>query len=210
MISLQQNVLDLVWNRLPGNTIDEKEMYIINLDNDRIKIPLMNRVREYKKIREFVDERDQERRIKMFVYGFYDDSDSDSDSDSDNNYYDNYDYIIKYKLVIKYFPEYINLQDNESYNALILASVTDKIDLVQLLIDNNANLDVQDNFGYNALHHAVRYNNFNVVKLLVNNGINLNTKTLTGETALDFAIFEEHNNIEQFLRNNNAKKSSEI
>lgn len=95
------------------------------------------------------------------------------------------------KLVDTYID--INYKTKYSnYTLLMLASEYakkgDNQEIVQLLIDKGADINLQDWNGWTALHKAARFSRDgsteNVVKMLIDAGANLDLKTKYGTTAL--------------------------
>lgn len=92
--------------------------------------------------------------------------------------------------------EYIMLHNSSELNkkndigltALMLACrnsfVYSSKNVVLMLINAGANLDLQDDLGRTALMHACSYNAENIVKLLVDAGANVNLKDCFNENAL--------------------------
>lgn len=57
-------------------------------------------------------------------------------------------------------------------------------DIIQLLLENGANLSVVDNLNRSVLECAVLHNKTASVILLLNNNVNVNTKCKNGGTCL--------------------------
>ena len=67
---------------------------------------------------------------------------------------------------------------------LMHASERRQTELVKLLIENNADLNIQDNYGETALIYNAKRGQTEIVKLLIDNNADLNIKANYGETAL--------------------------
>jgi len=53
--------------------------------------------------------------------------------------------------------------------------IKDNLEIVKLLIENGANINIQNNYLTSSLHNAVfLIDNFEIVKLLIENGANIN------------------------------------
>jgi len=65
-----------------------------------------------------------------------------------------------------------------------LATSRSHIDIVSLLLDNNARVDSYDGNGGTALVLAIRLNLASVVRILIDRGANLEWKTIYGDTPL--------------------------
>ena len=66
--------------------------------------------------------------------------------------------------------------------------------MVELLLENGAEINAQDNHGLTALHRAVVYGNTEASKVLLENGIDVNLQDKSDYTALGVALrgdFEE-------------------
>src|SRR5208283_2494832 len=116
------------------------------------------------------------------------------------NYYpllllDNNDLIMKYILknkllnieLTKFIIENkfnLNLKDNYGRTELILSSLYNHKDIVELLINASADLNLKDNAGNTALILVSLYNNKDIAELLINAGADLNLKNNAGYTAL--------------------------
>ena len=87
---------------------------------------------------------------------------------------------------------------------LIWAEHWGRTELVQLLIDNNANLNVTDNYGATALIRAASSGHTEIVKLLIDNDANLNVTDNHGATALIRAASSGHTEIVKLLIDNDA------
>ena len=82
-------------------------------------------------------------------------------------------YLIKNGAVIN--EHYI---DAGGWTPLIAASAQGHIKIVELLIENNADINATDNNEYNALWYALKNNHLEVAKLLIKKGILINEKIL--------------------------------
>ena len=77
-------------------------------------------------------------------------------------------------------------------------------EVMKLLIDRGANLNVLTGMHMTALEHVVFRNNMEAVKLLVEKGADVNQKDKGGETALDRAIGDFHRPIAEYLAGHGA------
>jgi len=83
--------------------------------------------------------------------------------------------------------EEINKQDNKGNTALHWAALQGQQELIQLLIDNNANVNAQNFVGETALILAASHGFDSVVSVLLENGANPNIANLDGATAVHFS-----------------------
>jgi len=103
--------------------------------------------------------------------------------------------------VIQLVNDYINYEDNLYARTPLYYSLYNGYDeMVKLLIENGADVNIQDDYGKTPLQLAVEYNNDEMVKLLIENGADLNiqnndTSALSemepgmGNTSLHWAIY---------------------
>ena len=116
----------------------------------------------------------------------------------------------------------LDIQDNEGKTALIwavkkeyleeghfeeeyfLKIEKEYLEIVKLLVENGADLDIQDNEGKTALIWAVKKEYFKIVKLLVENRADLDIQDNEGKTALIWASIKENFKIVKLLVENGA------
>lgn len=89
-------------------------------------------------------------------------------------------------------------------SCLCKAAFDGHINLVKLLIDKGAKLELSTSKGETALHGACYRGNFEVVKLLLEANVNVNSKTNAGQTPLFFADVSKDNRIRNLLAENGA------
>ena len=88
-----------------------------------------------------------------------------------------------------------NIANNNSVVALNMCSRIGDIEMIEMLLDNNARLDTQDQFGITALMSAAAENHIETCRLLIKYGADVNVFSITqNSTALTAAI--ENNNID--------------
>ena len=75
------------------------------------------------------------------------------------------------------------------WSALALAAAAGHGDVVGLLLDQGANVDIQWDFGRTALHEAAIFGRASVVELLLARGAAVDVRDLNGETALHGAAW---------------------
>ncbi|MDO9163340.1 MAG: ankyrin repeat domain-containing protein [Methylococcaceae bacterium] len=80
------------------------------------------------------------------------------------------------------------LKNHDGIYPLILASQQGRHDVIEFLLEQNAELDVIDQYGNNALWAACYADNSDCIAALIQVGININHQNLaSGATALMFA-----------------------
>lgn len=88
----------------------------------------------------------------------------------------------------------INYQNEYGNTPLILASGTaDNLNIVEILINNNADLNLGNNLNCNALFNASKSENIDIVKLLLESKANPNIKDSDGLTILYRVILDRMN-----------------
>jgi ankyrin repeat protein len=73
------------------------------------------------------------------------------------------------------------------------------LEVVRLLLTNNADVNAKDKGGWTPLHIAASYGCKEVVKLLLAKKADVNAKTFDGETSLSRAIYFGHSEIVEML-----------
>jgi len=99
----------------------------------------------------------------------------------------------------------INAQNIFRENALILATKHNHENLVQILLNNNANVNPRVQPGKSALLVASMFGYLPIVKKLVENGANLDVITEHGLTPLMVAVQKGHYLIVQYLLEQGAR-----
>lgn len=81
-----------------------------------------------------------------------------------------------------------NLRADGNDTPLIIAARRGRIDIVELLIRNNADVSRSGSFGWTALHHAARVPAPAIVEMLIENGASVYAKGDDGSNALHLAV----------------------
>jgi ankyrin repeat protein len=89
---------------------------------------------------------------------------------------------------------------------LHLAIYSNFSEIVRMLIDAGANLNVQDKHGDTPLHVAIMKNNPIIVQMLIDAGANLNMQAKNGRTALHWAVDLREKEIVRMLIDGGARK----
>ena len=101
---------------------------------------------------------------------------------------------------------YINTEDAYSKDtALKAAACVGNSELVKILINAGADLNVKDRDGYTALHLAARNKRIEAVELLIKAGADLNTESERGDTPMDEALGYTHNDVVGLLALHGAR-----
>lgn len=111
--------------------------------------------------------------------------------------------------VKKYLDEggAIGIIDKSGYTPLTIACYNESIDVVKLLLKNNADVNHQDKMGNTALMGACFRGYETIAQLLVNSkSINLNTRNFNGASALFFASTFNRVSIVKLLLKKNVDK----
>lgn len=96
--------------------------------------------------------------------------------------------------IVKYFISQNKFNINpKNNNPLINACAKGQIDIVNLLLDHDADPNISDNAGNTPLTYAIRTDYHNIIDILLVHGADYNFKNLVGETPVFFACF--HNDL---------------
>ena len=112
------------------------------------------------------------------------------------DHYIQYNKIEELSTIIN--PQNINILYNQDIlytTPLELACIYNKFDIVKLLIEKGANINILNNIGQTVLFTACLNNNFQIVNILIKKGININIiDTIDGGTALFYACMYKGDN----------------
>ena len=92
----------------------------------------------------------------------------------------------------------------ERKTLLIHASERKQTEVVELIIEKGAKLNINDTYGETALMCAARDGHTEIVKLLLDNGADINIKSRYGRTALIMAVRGGYKEIVKLLLDNKA------
>ena len=96
-------------------------------------------------------------------------------------------------LRIKKMPVDINERDKDGFTPLHRAAAQpNSHTIIQVLIDNGADVRAIDAFGDTALHWAAFCGHLDSAKTLIENGAEATVANSEGKTALDAALEEDH------------------
>ena len=96
-----------------------------------------------------------------------------------------------------------------SDNSLIVATIYNKYDIVEILINFGMNINRVDDDNSTPLRYACKNNNIRIVKLLLRNGADPNIAAQNGSTPLSEAIVFKNKELIDLLLQHGAKTSGE-
>lgn len=97
-------------------------------------------------------------------------------------------------------PVLLSNRDEKGKTPLHYAVQSGRIELVELLIDNKADINAKDANGQTPLHIAVKEGQTNVLELLLGKGADVNIRDETGRTPLGWASADKDKYIVNVLR----------
>ena len=89
--------------------------------------------------------------------------------------------------------------------ALMIAAMSDRIDVMKVLLENGADPNIVDKNLFSPLMVASLHNNYDIVKLLLDYGAKVDLKNTIGTTALNLA-----KNLDEDKRNEDTEKIIEL
>ncbi|KAM4606154.1 ankyrin repeat and SAM domain-containing protein 6 isoform 2-T2 [Polymixia lowei] len=93
------------------------------------------------------------------------------------------------KEILEEDPAQVNSSNQEGASPLMMAAVSGQLEVVQLMVEKNAEIDKQDGVhGWTALMQATYHGNKDVVKYLLNQGADVNLRAKNGYTAFDLVM----------------------
>ncbi len=98
----------------------------------------------------------------------------------------------------------INISDEYGYSPLVHAVATHRVDVVRLLLKNNAMTDIVDISGSTPLHWAVDVNDVEITKLLLYYGANPNAYTENGQPVLFYPLLRKNTVLLKLLTDKGA------
>ena len=112
----------------------------------------------------------------------------------------------KQKVNINYISK---LYDYEARTPLTLASQKRNYEIVKLLVDKGAGVNIRDGANHTALIEASKRGYFEIVKYLVENGADINAKDNDGKTTLMIASEDRNLEIVKYLVRNGANVNAQ-
>ena len=92
-------------------------------------------------------------------------------------------------LIAKH-PEHINTIGQENMTSMHVAARAGHADVLSLLLEHGADVDVQNLYGTTPLYRAARSGKLEAGRLLLDRGADINARGNVGETPLSGALFE--------------------
>ncbi|XP_030612511.1 ankyrin repeat and SAM domain-containing protein 6 isoform X2 [Archocentrus centrarchus] len=93
------------------------------------------------------------------------------------------------KEILEEDPAQVNLSNQEGATPLMMAAVSGQLEVVQLMVEKNADIDKQDGVhGWTALMQATYHGNKDIVKYLLSQGADVNLRAKNGYTAFDLVM----------------------
>lgn len=108
------------------------------------------------------------------------------------------------KKICELLPHLINTPDSKGYSALIIAAYNNQPEIVNLLLENGANVNAADAAGNTALMGACFKGFPEIAEILVQSGADVNQRNLQGAPALTFAATFGQLAIAELLLKNGA------
>ena len=102
------------------------------------------------------------------------------------------------KKMLKENPNVFNATNKDGYSALTLACYRGNVEMVKLMLKNNAEIDANSTMG-TPLMAAVVKGNLDITKLLVQKNANVNLQDTNGTTALIYATMFKNYDIVSVL-----------
>ncbi|KAM9839368.1 ankyrin repeat and SAM domain-containing protein 6 [Aulostomus maculatus] len=93
------------------------------------------------------------------------------------------------KEILEEDPSQVNSSNQEGASPLMMAAVSGQLEVVQLMVEKNAEIDKQDGVhGWTALMQATYHGNKDIVKYLLGQGADVNLRAKNGYTAFDLVM----------------------
>lgn len=95
--------------------------------------------------------------------------------------------MAKVKFALKYHRAKINEQDENGVTVLHRSCLLGQLEIVRLLVENGAELELRDKRGWTSLHFAAFGGSVDVVSFLINSCVDVTATSLEGKLAIDVA-----------------------
>lgn len=97
------------------------------------------------------------------------------------------------------------IDKNQETSALMFASIYGYTEMVKLLIENGADVNLRDKNGATALTSSAWAGNADIVEILIKNKADINAKHNIGRTALWFAVAQNHSDVVEIIKKYGGK-----
>ena len=115
--------------------------------------------------------------------------------------------ILNNKDLKPYLKTFIDIRNHAGVTPLYYAAYHGHTNIVKLLIDNHANINIAINDGSMPLHIAAQNGYTDIVKLLINNGADINKAMNNGARPLFIATKNGHTDVATLLLAAEAQNS---
>lgn len=95
--------------------------------------------------------------------------------------------LAKVKFALKYYRTKINEQDENGVTVLHRSCLLGQLEIVRLLVENGAELELRDERGWTCLHFAAFGGRVDVVSFLINSCVDVTATSQEGKLAIDVA-----------------------
>lgn len=95
--------------------------------------------------------------------------------------------LAQLKFALKYHRAKVNGQDEQGVTILHQSCFSGQLEIVRLLVDNGAELELRDDRGWTCLHYAAFGGHVDVVNFLINSCVDVTAMSLEGKLAIDVA-----------------------
>jgi len=95
------------------------------------------------------------------------------------------------KIIIKHSNKVINTKCNEGYNCLMISCDKGYYNIIELLLNNGADIDINNEYGDTCLFKSYK-NKIEILKLLLKYNPNINHQNNFGDTCLIIACKKAH------------------
>lgn len=107
------------------------------------------------------------------------------------------------KYLFSKIKPHIDKKYKNDFTLLMWATIGGNKEIVNFLIENEADINIKNKDGMTALMWASIRGHYNIVKFLIENKAHINIKNKDGMTALIYAKNKKHNDIVMLLSGNN-------
>ncbi|KAF8945107.1 hypothetical protein BGZ47_003248 [Haplosporangium gracile] len=112
------------------------------------------------------------------------------------------------RLLISIGRANVNQQDNTQKSALLLASYAGHVDVMALLIEQGASLNILDQYGWSSLMLAAYAGKLDACKLLLAQGADPHIKTANGKNARSLSWDAGHKSIAVYITRHLSREGS--